>query len=162
MQKEIAADPRSSKINVSLNCLTNRSHKGSGSSCGNSLGPSRANRMSASAGESPVIVDVCRRSADSNGSNNEYVDVDVYGTNSILSARCPCTYDRTSNSPMGKHWRAKVKVTVSTRGDRVHYATVVQASRTLTSLMLCLKGRKKKERDLPIQANTFTIPSGCK
>jgi hypothetical protein len=42
----------------SLNCFRNRSHNGSGSSWGSSLGPWSCNRERASAGERPVLSEV--------------------------------------------------------------------------------------------------------
>src|SRR5436305_14667902 len=75
MKNDIPAEARSSNINGSLNCLRKRSQRGSGSSWGNSLGPSRRSRVCASAGESPWIREVSRRSATSCGLNLEYIDV---------------------------------------------------------------------------------------
>lgn len=76
---ETAADPNKSNMSVSLNCLRKRSHSGSGSSCGSSLGPWVCILAAAVEWERPCVADVDSFRAVSRGDRTEYEDVNDRG-----------------------------------------------------------------------------------
>jgi hypothetical protein len=76
---EAPAEQSKRRIRGSLNCFKNRSHTGSGSSCGSSFGPWSCNRERAWAGVRPVVREVCSRSAVSLGVRLENSSAIDYG-----------------------------------------------------------------------------------
>jgi hypothetical protein len=71
----MAALARSSRMSVSWNCLTKRSHSGSGSSCGSSFGPWTCSRDVASEGCNPCVKEVALRSATCSTARRAFSDV---------------------------------------------------------------------------------------
>lgn len=87
---DTAAEPSNRRISVSLNCLINRSHSGSGSSCGSSLWPWICTRAEASDEERPWVRDVSSFCAVSCGDRRENADVIDYSRrriSEVLSAQ---------------------------------------------------------------------------
>lgn len=76
--KDTAAEASKSKMRVSLNCLRNLNHRGSGSSCGSSFAPYRRSLASASEGDRPRVSDVFSRCLVSSGVRSEYAEVPAY------------------------------------------------------------------------------------
>lgn len=102
-KSDTAAESNKSSMRRSLKALMNRSHSGSGSSWGSSLGPSRRNLASASDGIRPRVREEFRRCSVSSGDRREYAEVPACVLN-LSQSLLHVVYQRKGTIPSQRTW----------------------------------------------------------